>query len=319
MQVQRVFCNIVITLLALSLACCQTRVLDLGPPPPLPKAHPITRKIHVALVLGAGGARGMAHIGVLEVLEDAGVRVDLIVACSAGSIIGAFYADYMNARYLKKLFWGLKRNEVASISYLFNRFGLVQGVRFRNYLRKQLRSRYFKDLQIPLRIIATDLDYGELVTFGGGRVIPAIHASSAIPGIFAPVRYHKRTFVDGAVINPLPVNIAKQYDPEYIIAVDISPPIPRILPSHLFGVIKRSWEINYRNMIKYTARDADIVIKPDLKMTSSPLDDTITKESYEAGKAAAIRSIEAICTSGKHICKRYESFKKKYRRELKKL
>jgi len=268
-------------------------------------------------VLGAGGARGIAHVGVLEALEDAGVNIDLIVACSSGSIVGAFYADYMNARYLKKIFWDLKQSDVAHINYLFNRFGLVQGIRLRDYLRKHLHAKYFKDLHIPLRVIATDLDYGELVTFSGGRVIPAVHASSAIPGVFAPVRYHNRTFVDGAVINPLPVDIAKQYHPDYIIAVDISPPLPRELPRHLFGVVKRSWEINYRYIIKYVAKDADIIIKPKLELTY-PLDDSITAESYEAGKLAGILAIPKICESGKNICTRYAEFRKKYKSILSK-
>lgn len=296
--------RIIIIIFLVLLSGCSTVYLPQRKPPPLPKPTPIKMPVKVALVLGAGGYKGIAHLAVLEVLEQAGVNIDLIVSSSAGSFIGAFYADYKDSKRLKNLFLKMKRDDLVKVSYIPSRFGFIQGLRLRSFLREHLHARRFKDLKIPLRIVTTDLNYGQEVVLGGGPLIPAIHASSAIPGVFIPVRYLGRTFVDGAVINPLPVSVAKRYHPRLTIAVDISPQLPRELPRHLFGVVRRSWDISYIYMTRYEARQADVLIKPKLPDINS-LDTTMSKQMYLVGRYAAIKVLPKICASGRIKCQKY--------------
>lgn len=293
---------IIICLFILLLAGCGHVYLPKTKPPALPKPAPIKRPVKVALVLGAGGSKGIAHLAVLEVLEQAGVDIDLIVSSSAGSFIGAFYADYKDSKTLKNLFLKVKRDDLVRVGYIPWRFGFIQGLRLRSFLREHLHARTFKQLKIPLRIVTTDLHYGQLVVLGGGPLIPAIHASSAVPGLFIPVNYAGRTFIDGAVINPLPVSVAKRYHPTLTIAVDISPPLPRELPRHLFGVVRRSWDISYMYMTRHEAIKADVLIKPKIPVFD-PLDMSTFPEMYKIGRKAAIKVLPKICGSGKIKCR----------------
>jgi NTE family protein len=294
--------KIILYLLAITLSGCGTLSLPLRPLPPLPKPVPIKQPVKVALVLGAGGSKGIAHIAVLEVLEQAGVKLDLIVSSSAGSFIGAFYADFKNTKQLMKLFLHIRRDDLVHISYIPSRFGFIQGLRLESFLRQHLRARYFRQLKIPLRIIATDLYFGKLVVLGGGPLIPAIHASSAIPGLFTPVRYMGRMLVDGAVINPLPVTVAKRYKPQLVIAVDISSPLAQKLPNHLFGVVRRSWDISYLYLTRYEARQADVLIKPELALLDA-LETPNFTTMYLAGRQAALKALPKICQSAATHCR----------------
>lgn len=219
------------------------------------------KPIKVALVLGGGGSRGIAHLGALHELEAAGIRPDLVIGCSAGAIIGAFYADNPSSIDSATLFLNLKRSDLLDTNIFNARFGLVQGKKMQKFLQKNLRSQTFQTLSIPLIVVATDLFSGEMVEIFEGHLASAIHASCAFPGIFKPVHLNQRVLIDGGVSNPLPIDIAKRCGAECIIAIDVSESLPTSQPSHFLGVAKRSVEIAYQKLVTHSLNQADVAIK----------------------------------------------------------
>jgi NTE family protein len=271
---------------------CQTQYKYLEDPPLIPERVP-ANPVRLALVLGGGGARGMAHVGVLEEFERAGIPIDIIVGCSAGSIVGALYADNPNARYVKKALEPLRKWDILDISVIYARYGFVQGRSLRRFLRNTLRSQYFSQLKIPLYIVATDLYAGELVCIGTGPIIPAVHASAAVPFVFAPVSLYGRVLVDGGVVDPIPVSTAKKFGADLVIAVDLSELLPKTCPTNLFEVASRSAEIKFLLQSESCVQGADIVIRPELGDLGL-FDDKCNKLSYDAGRKAAREAIPQI-------------------------
>ncbi|WP_194848082.1 patatin-like phospholipase family protein [Candidatus Neptunochlamydia vexilliferae] len=227
-------------LFILTLFCvgCTSLKLSQAKPEPIPQFQGVKKPVKVALVLGGGGSKGIAHIGVLQELEQAGIHPDLIIGCSSGAIIGSLYADHPSVVRLEELLIDLKRSDLMDIS--FSRFGLTKGTMLETFLEKHLEAFQFHQLKIPFIAVAADLATGELIELGRGPIIPAIHASSAAPGVFNPVYYLGRYLVDGGVVNPIPVNIAKKYGAEVVIAVDIGEELTKKDPSNLFAIAERS-------------------------------------------------------------------------------
>jgi NTE family protein len=285
---------------------CQTRYSYLENPPPVPTCFS-AKPIRLALVLGGGGARGMAHVGVLEEFEKAGIPIDLIVGCSAGSIVGSLYADCPHALYVKKILEPLKKWDILDIDLLSARYGFVQGRSLRRFLRYHLKSRCFSDLQIPLYVVATDLYAGELISIGTGPIIPAVHASAAVPFVFSPVLLEGRVLVDGGVADPIPVTTAKQLGADLIVAVDLSQLLPKTCPTNLFQVVSRSAEIKFLLQSESCLEGADIVIRPELGDLGL-FDDRNNQLSYEAGRKAAREAIPKILEALANLPASNESF-----------
>lgn len=284
---------ILILLTALFSGCrCPYNFLPNDNPPPLP-CFSVPKKIKVALVLGSGGVRGMVHVGVIEELEKAGIQFDLVVGCSAGSIVGALYCDCPDANQIKCAVRQLRTNSILDINLWQCRFGLSQGKALKNVLECQLQARTFDELKIPLVIVATDLNSGELVPIGNGDLIKAVQASCSIPLVFVPVELHGRTLVDGGVINTVPVCVAKDLGADLIIAVDLRELLPHTFPKNLFGVAKRSTEIAFMWQNDVCCRHADVIIRPTL-CNVGIFDDSKLEMLYEAGKVAAQSVIPRI-------------------------
>ncbi|MBA3722729.1 MAG: patatin-like phospholipase family protein [Parachlamydiaceae bacterium] len=260
--------------------------------PPLPVLSP-HHHVRLALVLGGGGARGMAHVGVLEEFERAGIKIDMIVGCSAGSIVGALYADCPNARHVKHLLVPLKVWDILDVTIKNARYGFVQGRSLRKFLNKNLHCERFEDLHIPLYVVATDMMEGRLVTFSYGPIIPAVHASAAVPFVFAPVLVHGRILVDGGVADPIPVCVAKSMNADVIVAVDLSELLEKACPTNLFGVAARSAEIKFLLQTESCAQDADVIIKPELGDIGM-FDDKNHENMYQAGRKAAREAMPKI-------------------------
>lgn len=279
-------------LIALLLVSCGTKYNIDENPKPVPinlPCHPI----RVAVVLGGGGARGVAHVGVLAEFEEAGIPIDAIVGCSAGSIVGALYADCPDAAKVRRLIQPVKTWDILDISLVYCRYGLVQGRSLRNFLWYNLSCERYDELKIPLYVVATDLLSGELITFSSGPIIPTIHASSCVPFIFAPVLLNGRLLVDGGVADPIPVGVAKEIGAEIAIAIDLSELLPPTCPTNLFGVATRSAEIKFLLQSQSCADGADIIIKPDLGEVGM-FDDKYHAAMYEAGRKAAREAIPKI-------------------------
>jgi NTE family protein len=243
----------------------------------------------------------LAHIGVLEELEKARIPIDLIVGCSAGSLVGCLYADCPSAAYLKTLLPLMKKSHLLDINIIEARYGLAQGRSMRKFLKTHLDAECFEELKIPLVIVATDLHSGELVPIGGGPIIPAVEASCSIPFLFSPVQLYGRILVDGSVIDPIPVRLARQLGADFIVAVDLQELLPKRLPSNLFEVAIRSIEITFLWLSEEFAKGANVVIRPSLGDIGS-LDDGYNQMIYQAGKEAAKKVIPTILES---LYKRY--------------
>ncbi len=262
----------------------------------------VPERIRVALVLGSGGVRGMAHVGVIEVLEEAGIPIDVIVGCSAGSIVGALYADNPCAQKLKKSVSQLKSNYLLDFDIWNCRYGLCQGKTMRAVLDKNLQAETFEELQIPLIVVASDLHSTELVTLASGDLVKAVEASCAIPFVFVPVEIDGRILVDGGTINPNPVWVALDLEPEMIIAVDLCEVLAPTFPTNLFSVFWRSAEIAFMWQNEGNTREADIVIRPQMCNVGA-FNDQAKEKLYYAGRQAAEEALPAIREAlAKHSC-----------------
>lgn len=283
--------TISLILLSLLCSCGVSRSMEIIEPMSMPPPRKI-ENVKVALVLGGGGARGAAHAGVLEVLEKAGVPIDMIVGCSAGAIVGSMYADKQNATYLKEAFLNAKREDMLDFT-LQNIFqGPVKGHSLERFMLSHLDSKNIEELSIPTVILTTDLHEGAPVWISSGPIAPAVVASSALPPVFSPRVLYGMTLVDGGVIEIVPVSYAKAVGADVVIAVDVSAQLPASLPKHILGVTKRSMEIALNTLSKIQLRNADIVLRP--KVEPYGLFDDKAAEIYLEGVESCQEQLGAI-------------------------
>lgn len=279
--------------LSAALCGCHTIKLAHNNPQEIPSYDPPEKPVKVALVLGGGGSKGLAHVGVIHELEQVGIHPDLIVGCSSGALIGALYADNPDTKRLEALLLNLKRSDLIDFSLLASRFGFVRGTSLERFLFTHLRARHFGELQIPLIVVSADLISGELIEFGKGPLVPALRASAAVPGVFNPVEYLGRYLVDGGVVNPIPVEIAKKCGAEVVIAVDVGEDLSREGPSHVIGVVRRGLAITHRTLADHVTRDADVLIRMDFQDLGM-FSDQYNSQIYERGRQMTRAMLPAI-------------------------
>jgi len=251
------------------------------------------RSPRVVLVLGSGGARGLAHVGVLRVLEQAHIPIDMIVGTSAGSIVGALYADNPNAAAMQELFTDAKRKDFVDFSLLHIFNGPITGDALERFLRTNMRASDFGDLKIPFVAVATDLEKGAAYPIESGEVAPAVHASVAMPLYFHSVELNGRTLVDGGVTAPLPVDVALAYHPTVIIAVSVAGSLPSKMPGNSLSEVRRSYSITLDALENFNAREADVLIKPDIG-TSGTFNLSDKQFLFDAGAKAATEALPQI-------------------------
>ena len=176
----------------------------------------------VGLVLGSGSARGWAHIGVIQALAEAGIRIDYVAGTSIGAFVGAFYAAG-KVETLRNTILELNRKQVALFfDIVFPKSGLIDGKKIADSVREHISEKNIEDLSLPLCVICTDLNTGCEVNIQDGDIIEAIRASISVPGIFTPVKKNGAFLVDGGLVNPVPVNISRQMGADLVIAVDLN-------------------------------------------------------------------------------------------------
>jgi len=264
-----------------------------------PQVHPYVpqqanfKQKNIALILGGGGAKGFAHVGVLEELDRAGIKPDIIVGCSAGSIVGALYAADPHIERLKEKVLTGKKGDVIAISTSDWPYGIYGKAKLKEYLLNNLKTHAFEQLQIPFVATATNFQYGNLTAFSTGDLIKPIIASAAVPGAFAPVRIQNQYFVDCGVADPVPVRLAKNLGFKMVIAVNIAEQLPTSPPNHIFGVLKRSLEIAYINQSQSAVQSADVIIDFNFKDIGT-FTDRYNNYLYEEGKKAARKAISKI-------------------------
>ena len=191
----------------------------------------------IGLALGGGGARGLAHISMIETLEELGIKPSLISGSSIGAIIGAFYAAGYSSSEMKaklqrllfprndKPFDFLWKSDMVKMFSMFDpqffKSGLLKGEKFYNFLQEELAANTFDELKIPLKIVATDYWKKEEVIFNKGNLLPAIRASYSLPGLLTPVKIKNRILIDGGIVNPLPFDILLD-ECDISVAIDIT-------------------------------------------------------------------------------------------------
>lgn len=280
------------------LCACAQKGPIIHTPLVMPEAKPL-KDTNVALVLGGGGARGLAHVGVLSVLEENEIPIDLIVGTSIGSIVGALYSDQPDSQKLLKKMIHVRTNDIidfdinSSLRMLWGVGGLANGYGIQSYLHKNLETKQFEHLKIPLAIVSTDIDQGDLFVIRSGPIIPAAHASSAIPVVFTPVKLYGRTLVDGGVISPVPVEVAKDLGAKKIIAVDIGNVIRPTEVKGTYELADRCLWISYLALSRSQTNHCDVLIEPEFQGTST-FDDTQLYAYYEAGRLAALKALPQI-------------------------
>jgi NTE family protein len=293
---------IILIIAGCSVGCGSSQLASIRVPHmPPPVTKPIEH-VNVALVLSSGGFRGAAHIGAIEVLEENNIPIDLIVGCSAGSVIGACYADEPNALALKNKFMSTRYDHFVETSWIgmlkapFYPTGPVKGKALQNFMLSHMQSRDFNDLKIPLVVVTTSLINNQVETLETGPIIPAVHASSALPPYFAPVNMYQNSYVDGGVIAPIPVSVAKRYSPKLIIVVDITNKPSITAPKNAFQITGRAIDISRFELSKGQASQADIVIRPDI-IGYTTFDDDYVDDFYLAGRRAALAHLDEIKTA----------------------
>lgn len=220
------------------------------------------RPPRLALVLGSGGPRGFAHIGVIKVLEAHGIAPDLVVGSSSGAFVGVLYAAGYGAAELERRAMALRRADVLDISLVGG--GKVIGQALQDYVNEALGGRRLEQLASPLAVVATRNGGGERTVFNRGNAGVAVRASSAVPDTFLPVRINGVEFVDGDVASPLPVRLARELGAARVIAVDVAQNVERA-PAPLWAP---DWwteqAVARRRLIEAEAPLADVVIEPPL-------------------------------------------------------
>lgn len=241
------------------------------------------KEIEVALVLGGGGSKGLAHLGAIQELEKAGIRPDLIIGCSAGAIAGALYADQACIDDAAQTLLPLRRKDLLDYSYVNPVYGIVHGDLLHDLMKRILQAKTFEELKIPLIVIATDLITGDILEFSQGELASVIRASCAFPGFFKPVPLYGRYCVDGGASCPIPVNIAKKYGAKFVIAIDLSEKLSNDAPKNLLDVTRRSVEIGYLKFVEQSLSLADVAIRMDFDEMGAFTDDR-NEWLFEHGK-----------------------------------
>ena len=285
--------------LAGALSACTTvpkPVVGEAPPPPaappavaVPKPPP--RLPRIGLALGGGAARGFAHIGVIQVLEENGIQPDLVVGTSAGSLVAALYASGKSGAELATLADSM--DESAFTDWSFPGRGLIRGEALAKYVRDNTGARSIEQMRTPLGIVATDLDSGQPILFQRGDPGVAVRASSAVPAVFQPVRIGTHEYVDGGLVSPVPVRFARQMGAELVIAVDISAAPDGNATGDPMRMLLQTFAIMGRSINHFELRDADVVLRPKLPGVSGA-DFTSRKRSILAGREATLAQLAAL-------------------------
>jgi len=263
-------CWLFATLAAALLTACQTAPQQAQIATPVPAvAAPVAPPVAVvrpppkiALVLGGGAARGFAHIGVIKALEAQGIVPDIIVGTSAGSVVGTLYASGYNGFELQQLAIQMEEKQVSDWS-LPNR-GVIKGEALQDFINHAVKQTPLEKLPRLMAVVATDLHSGEMVVFRTGNTGMAVRASSAVPGVFQPVAFGGHEYVDGGLVSPVPVRVARSLGADFVIAVDISSKPQNNKTESSFEVMLQTFAIMGQTISRNELPGADVVIRPSI-------------------------------------------------------
>ncbi len=250
-------------------------------------------KKKLGLALSGGVARGIAHIGVLKVLDKFKIPIEYIAATSSGAIVGAAYAAGLDIRVIEEIALRISWGKIIKIAFF--RPGFVTAEAVEDLIIKYAGDINFSDLKIPLNIVATDIKSGEAVVLKKGKVAKAVAASMSIPGVFAPEKVDDKFLADGGLGQNLPVDIVKSMGANYTVAVDVVPSKPiRKLPQDPFHMYGRAFDIVLHKLSLEQRKKANILIEPEFDEDIWHLDLHKAKRLIAAGEAAAGKVISKI-------------------------
>ncbi len=214
----------------------------------------------VAVALGAGAAKGFAHVGVLKVLETNRIPIDMVVGTSVGSLVGCMYAFGYSAREIQEMAMALERSDVADFTVPDN--GFIKGEKLEVYVNRMVRDTPMEEFPVPFFAVATDLRTGRETVFDKGSAGAAVRASCSIPGIFQPMRIGDGIYIDGGVVSPVAVDAARRLGAGRVIAVDISGQVDGAVPESTLDTIFQAVNIMYAKIAAEQDSRADVVIRP---------------------------------------------------------
>jgi NTE family protein len=217
----------------------------------------------IGVALGGGFARGIAHIGVLKVLEEEGIPIRMIAGTSVGAIMGAAYCSGLTIEELKEVAHKVRFNNFAR--WTLSRYGFATTDRMISFLARTLKVQTFEELRIPLGVVATDFNTGKGVVFTSGPIVDPVRASCAYPGMFLPVEIRGRCLVDGMLSHPIPTRPLREMGAERVLAVHLRGQWSKTsAPRHFFDVIGQSFAIAQDMTSSLWRSAADVVIEPDV-------------------------------------------------------
>lgn len=233
---------------------------------PVVVAPKTLRPVRIGLALGGGAARGFAHIGVIKVLEAQGIVPDVVVGTSAGSVVGAMYAAGNNGFALQKMALEMDEATISdwSLPFFSKSSGVLKGEALQSYVNRMVNQTAIEKLKKPFGAVATDLNTGLPILFQRGNTGLAVRASSAVPGVFQPVKINDRFYVDGGLVSPVPVRFAREMGADIVIAVNISSSPEAQNSASSLEVLMQTFTIMGQSLNQFELKSADVVIKPEL-------------------------------------------------------
>ncbi len=251
-----------------------------------PPVAPAPKPAKIAVVLGAGASKGFAHIGVLKVLELQNIPIHIVVGTSAGSLVGSLYAWSKSAYALQDIAMAMEQDKVIDYDWKVWKGGLIKGEKLQNFINTSVAHAPIENLKIPFYAVATNASTGEEMVFGRGNTGIAVQASCSVPGVFQPVRIGSSTYVDGGLVSAVAVDVARRYGADVVIAVDISGGLDQNAPSGIMDTMGKTVSIMYMRNINTQLKNADVVIRPNVKDIGSTEMEKFNQAIFEGEKAA---------------------------------
>jgi len=253
-----------------------------NPPPP---------RVHIALALGGGAAKGFAHVGVIKVLEQNGIVPEIVTGTSAGSVVGSLYAAGYNGLQLEQIANRLDQSNLTD--FTLSTQGFIKGQKLQDFINAEVKNRPIEKLNKRFGAVATDLDSGERIVFRIGNTGQAVRASASVPNVFLPVDIQGRRYVDGGLTSPVPVSAAREMGADLVIAVDISARPKAGKASGFLSMLDQSLNIMSTAALAHELKQADVVIHPQvLEMGATAFDQR--NEAIQAGEKAALAALPQI-------------------------
>ena len=259
---------------------------------------PKEKRPKVIVVLGGGGARGFAHVGVLKALREAQVPIDMVVGTSMGALVGSLYCSGIKLEDIENIAEDIKWTDISNLGLtslitMVTSEKLLSTEKMEKYINKLIGNKYFFQLQTPFACVATDIKTGEKIIFKEGPVAPAARASANIPGLFAPVEYRQRFLVDGGLVENIPVSVAKLFEPDIIITIAVSADITKNSYSNVFSTLFQTIYIQGQQSDRNNLAMSDIVIAPKVSDISA-IELNKAVECIDAGFLAGKNSLKKI-------------------------